>query len=87
MKIIRLRFWQFAAIATLAATTGCAATYHDYPDGCVPCAYCAPPPLPYATYEVCLTPIAACYHGKGQDPKLFESVVPIENRPREAASE
>lgn len=46
---------------------GCAAAYHDYPCGCVPYAYCPPPPLPYVTYSHCgcPTPIAAQRHQGG----------------------
>lgn len=43
------------------AASGCAAAYHDYPCGCIPYAYCPPPPLAYGPYEACPTPIARCY--------------------------
>ncbi|MFV1965366.1 MAG: hypothetical protein ACC628_08080 [Pirellulaceae bacterium] len=87
MKTIVFHVLQFAGIALLAATTGCAAAYHDYPDGCVPYAYCEPPPLPYDTYEACLTPVAASYFGSGYGPNLSESEAPLESRSLEAAEE
>jgi hypothetical protein len=48
-------------IAAMLALAGCAQAYHDYPCGCVPYAYCAPPPRPYVAYRNCgcPTPIAA----------------------------
>lgn len=52
----------------LAATVGCAAAYHAYPCGNVPCGYCPPPPLPYAAFDACPTPMAADYmSGKKAD--------------------
>jgi hypothetical protein len=61
MNIITQPLWQFATMPLFALTMGCAAAYHAYPDGCVPCEYCAPPPLPYMTYcGSCPAPTAGC---------------------------
>lgn len=43
-------------IALTIAFSGCAGAYHDYSDCCIPYLYCAPPPLPYVTYEDCHCP-------------------------------
>ena len=51
---------------TLVVASGCAAAYHDYPDGCVAYDYCPLPPLPYATYQACPTPVAQCYSTVGE---------------------
>ena len=41
------------SLSIVTATAGCASAYHSYPDGCVSCRYCAPPPLAYAHYDGC----------------------------------
>jgi hypothetical protein len=46
----------FAVVTALSA--GCAADYHAYSGGCVPCVYCPPPPLPYTTYCACPSSIS-----------------------------
>ena len=51
--------WRILGPVALMASTGCAAAYHDYSDGCVPYTYTPQPPLPYTTYADCLTPIAS----------------------------
>ena len=54
---------RWLGVVVLATALGCAAAYHDYPCGVVPYGYCPPPPLPYAEYDSCLTPVAAEYLG------------------------
>ena len=58
----QLRTLQLCLSCTiLVGICGCAAAYHDYPCGNVHYGYCAPPPLPYAGFEACPTPLAAGY--------------------------
>ncbi len=54
---------RWLSIFVLATALGCAAAYHDYPCGSVPYGYCPSPPLPYAGYDACLTPVAVEYLG------------------------
>jgi len=58
-----------AGILFFAVAGGCAAAYHAYPAGCVPCDYCPAEPLPYVTYHACPTPLSACYEGKVTEDK------------------
>ena len=60
MLINKLSKYTLAAIL-LITSSGCAAAYRDYEDGCVPLGYCPLPPLPYAEYRGCPTPIAERY--------------------------
>ena len=59
--IVTSRCIRWFGVLLLAVACGCSAAYHDYPCGCVPYGYCPLPPLPYAAYETCHTPVAACY--------------------------
>ena len=55
----------FAWMPLLISLGGCAAAYHAYDGGCVPCDYCPSQPLPYTTYcGACPTPVAARYDPK-----------------------
>ncbi len=60
MLINKLSKYTLTAIL-LIASSGCAAAHRDYEDGCVPLNYCPLPPLPYAEYRGCPTPIAERY--------------------------
>lgn len=65
MKVGRILFCMgLVFLATLAF--GCAPAYHRYSRGCVPCKYCAPPPLPYSPYG------CAC-HSQQAEPYLGAS--------------
>jgi hypothetical protein len=83
------RLWWLAGVALAASLAGCAAAYHDYADGCIPCSYCAPRPLPYTTYEACHcpTPMASRYAQQDADVSAnpFEETDPPVNAPTAAA--
>ena len=74
----------FVALATVAVS-GCAAAYHAYADGCVPYEYCPPAPLPYACYQACPTPVAACHRTAVPAPVVQPAAdmpLPTETSPR-----
>jgi hypothetical protein len=56
---MKARRFALSSLAAAILAAGCATAYHDYPRGCVPLNYCAPPPLPYRYYQACPTPLAA----------------------------
>jgi hypothetical protein len=72
----QILYW--CGVPLLAAACGCAAAYRDYPCGCVPYGYRAPPPLPYTAYDACPTPIAGCY--VTEQPPAIAPVVNAEDR-------
>ena len=59
--ILKSRCVGWFGLLPLVISCGCSAAYHDYPCGCVPYRYCPPPPMRYAAYDACPTPLAACY--------------------------
>jgi hypothetical protein len=70
----------WCGVPLLFAVGGCAAAYRDYPCGCMPYGYCAPPPLPYTAYSPCPTPIAGCYLAESP-PATIAPAVDAENQP------
>ena len=54
-----------AIVAVGLGLSGCAPAYHDYPGGCVRYGYDPLPPMPYASYCGCPTPVAAEFQATG----------------------
>ena len=54
---------KLAAAVAVLLVAGCAGDYWSYSHGCVPYAYCVPPPLSHTDYADCgcPTPIASQY--------------------------
>lgn len=64
---------RLCSLLLLISSAGCSVAYHDYPCGCIPYGYRTPPPLPYAAYDACPTPVALRYQAQWPAPQPTDS--------------
>ena len=77
--------WKLLGVALMVSLSGCAAAYHDYQGSCIPYLYCAPPPLPFVSYDGCRCPTpGASLYFQQQDGASDTTAAPGPDIPTEA---